>query len=101
MYADIELTIQDYLEMCEWWQSLPPAIRELVRRFPPGSKWHIRRQQQMHSIGGFPVQHTDWFVPESFTGTGCIRVRQISGDSGSPLAMVHTVRPVDLVPAGS
>lgn len=97
----VELTIGDYLSMAEWYATLPPAIKELVRRFPPGSKWKIRGGWPGRLPALLPLREGDYFCPENFLGNEKIQMRLISGASGEPLAATCIVRPMDLIPAGN
>lgn len=100
---EVELTVSDYLDMVNWWQSLPPGIRELVRHYPPGSKWQLRNQgvASLAQTNGIPIRSGDYFCPENFTSEGQIEMRLVSGETGQPLSVTCIVRQRDLIPAGN
>jgi hypothetical protein len=98
---NIELTIEDYLSMVAWWQTLPGRVKPLIAQFPPGSRWRLRRQSEIGAIGDVPVRDDDWFGVQGFTQDGKVQLRLCSGASGETLPVECVARPVDLVPAGN
>lgn len=88
---EVELTIGDYLNLMQWWQSLPPRIQDLAAQFAPGSQWRflplsVYAQMYPRTI----------LQPIGITKEGKVRMQMFKG---SKQCGVRVVAHDDVIPA--
>lgn len=99
--TELELTIADYVSLCEWFNRLSPLVQDLVLKFSPGTKWQLRDQQFLLKTKLGYIGAYDWFTPVAVTGNGMVDVVRYDCLTGLPVLGVMTLDPDDLIPAGS
>ena len=81
----LELTIGDFLDFVQWYNSMPAPVQKLMAQFPPGTRWRLPHQERIATLGQRVIKSGDWWSPTGFTEDR-VEMRLVSGESGQPLA---------------
>lgn len=98
----LEMTIGEYMELCDWHDSLSHQLQCLAEKFTPNSKWYLRPDMppgvifQAHCTECYVAE--DWYVPIELNKDGTLSMQQYDGRSGVPLYIVGNIPPYVLHP---